>query len=131
MTETEEMITQIEGVFDGEFNIDFDSADKAEEEKMEHVRRWLGYGALRSLVYTTSDGLKGVFDHEELGPWFHERTNAIKVLFDPDLDRVWSCKWEDKTLFIMYAHEWIVQTNNVTQTIQPMTHADPLFIAVK
>jgi hypothetical protein len=130
MAEMDEMLGQIKEVFDVELEIDFDSADKAEDDKKEHVRDWLGYGALRSMVYSSTSGLQGLLEDSEMGPWFKEKTSSMKILFDSDVKRELAVKWEGDC-FLMRWGQGILNSSRTTvyyirNRVQSSLYAHPL-----
>jgi len=111
MSDVDTLIEKIKAVFDGDVSVDENSADEAGEQK-DFAHEWLTHGALVAL--SNNNGIPGVMNDSQLGPWFREKTTKIKVLFDNDVSSDVLFKWDDKTLSTRWGRGIFRHSQNTT-----------------
>jgi len=107
MSDVDDMMKEIHGCWDGSVDIDSDSCEKGEmtDAQRTHVRRYIPYGGLRSLTYSSGWDLKSVLEDADMGPWFRSKTKKIKIMYDPDLKKALRLKWDDETMVMKFGTE--------------------------
>lgn len=107
MSDIDEMLKEIHNCWDGEVQIDEASAEKGEmtDTQRAGLRKYLPYGGLRSLTYSSGWDLKSVLEDSDMGPWFRERTKKIKIMYDPDLKKNMRLKWDGETMEMRFGQE--------------------------